>query len=812
MNSFNEKTRLFLDIDGTLAVFTPVDTMETLYEKGYFENLAPHENVIEGVKLFLRENPETEVFVLSSVLADSLYAEEEKQKWLDKYLPEIDAAHRLFPPCGQDKADYVPGGIRNTDILLDDYSLNLHAWNENGAGIKLLNGINGTKGSWRGAVIDYLLSPETFCEELSNSIELLTKERMFDIMKATNLRELLKEYHKEYEEEGEELDYAEMAIKSIETGREDSRIPDARNSAAMGSGTEIKTIGKAISDRYIKEGGINFIGETIESPAQLAGLFQCYRNPLYETFRILYLKDQKLIAAEGVSNHLPGLCYVGFDDKKPLQVHVKDRMEALEADSYYFVHNHPTGDPTPSMQDILMTRVDASPADGFAGHIVLDHTEFSLINADGSVEKGYVSGALGEDVFHTAEMEHPLLNTKIKNRDEMAEIGRKLIDENEQISYLVYTNSIGNIQLIQEVSNELILRTEEFEKVYQESLINSGCITFFCITTNEDVFEAMDNLYVNKSITDAIFLDPDYYPFYWSKTELELERDDSYIFPGVREEDLAYYYENDELLTEEKGQDMHIRKIENGNSAYTVLDEMQQDSGKQRLLLIRDSDGAVVIAHGWNEENGSWDHGSYYDSKLTSLGKAITAFEEYRLQEQILANDRVLREATESEEKRITALVHPIEPEQVYIAQLDEKSRENIERAVRDFEALQGFTGDAAEAYIKEVLADRIHILSDAIQLIESDILPEHKISFERGKEWYQNLAYEEKWSLLLSEEFPEIEHDKELVRTLYETYQDSEHTGFLGNDLRSELETEIEKSKFSRQKEKSKEKGVELG
>ena len=33
------KNRLFVDMDGTLAVFKTVDTMETLYEKGYFKNL-----------------------------------------------------------------------------------------------------------------------------------------------------------------------------------------------------------------------------------------------------------------------------------------------------------------------------------------------------------------------------------------------------------------------------------------------------------------------------------------------------------------------------------------------------------------------------------------------------------------------------------------------------------------------------------------------------------------------------------------------------------------------------------------------------
>ena len=62
------KTRLFVDIDGTLAVFKPVDTLETLYEKGYFLNLEPHENVVAAVnELYFQEIPEEFVTVGAAV-------------------------------------------------------------------------------------------------------------------------------------------------------------------------------------------------------------------------------------------------------------------------------------------------------------------------------------------------------------------------------------------------------------------------------------------------------------------------------------------------------------------------------------------------------------------------------------------------------------------------------------------------------------------------------------------------------------------------------------------------------------------------
>lgn len=151
------KQRLFVDMDGTLAEFKVVDTLETLYEPGYFYSLKPQENVVEAIKLMTRYgnegNSEVEVYVLSAYLSDSNYALNEKNAWLDKYLPEIDKEHRLFLPCGEDKWKFIKNTVGDSgnpekDYLLDDYSINLHSWDPPARGIKLMNGINGNKGTW----------------------------------------------------------------------------------------------------------------------------------------------------------------------------------------------------------------------------------------------------------------------------------------------------------------------------------------------------------------------------------------------------------------------------------------------------------------------------------------------------------------------------------------------------------------------------------------------------------------------------------------------------------------------------------------
>lgn len=162
-----DRQRLFVDMDGTLAEFKTVDTLETLYEKDYFINLKPNENVLGAIKQLIADN-DFDVYILSAYLTDSRYALEEKNAWLDKYLPELPQEKRLFVPCGTDKSVAVPGLIRPDDYLLDDYTKNLSEWEPPAKGIKLINGINHTNGTWQGDKIQFIHAPEELSSMISD--------------------------------------------------------------------------------------------------------------------------------------------------------------------------------------------------------------------------------------------------------------------------------------------------------------------------------------------------------------------------------------------------------------------------------------------------------------------------------------------------------------------------------------------------------------------------------------------------------------------------------------------------------------------
>lgn len=169
--------RLFVDMDGTLAVFRQVDTLEKLYEPGYFLNLPPQQTVVDAVKHVIARNPDIEVHILSSVLTDSDYALTEKNWWLDEHLPEVATENRHFPPCGEDKKNYIAGEIGPSDALFDDYTANLSSWDPPGLGVKLLNGINHTNGTWAGSRLSIENEPEILAQ---NIVDIMNGETIYN--------------------------------------------------------------------------------------------------------------------------------------------------------------------------------------------------------------------------------------------------------------------------------------------------------------------------------------------------------------------------------------------------------------------------------------------------------------------------------------------------------------------------------------------------------------------------------------------------------------------------------------------------------
>lgn len=164
--------RIFVDMDGTLAKWNNVE-FEQLFEEGYYRNLEPNKELLNEVNDLIRLGED--VYILSAYLTESKYAKKEKEEWVKQYLPELKEEKQIFVPYGTNKAEYLKehySPITNKDYLVDDYTKNLLEWKEmGGIGIKYLNGINHTKGTWNGIMINEHYSEKN--KKLSSTLKML---------------------------------------------------------------------------------------------------------------------------------------------------------------------------------------------------------------------------------------------------------------------------------------------------------------------------------------------------------------------------------------------------------------------------------------------------------------------------------------------------------------------------------------------------------------------------------------------------------------------------------------------------------------
>lgn len=151
-----DKIRIFVDMDGTIARFHDENLyLERMFEKGFFRDLKPFENAVAAIEKLVNDST-AEIYILSATLNSCSL--DEKNQWLDKYLPNIDKDHRIFTSLNVPKSEAIGHQLTDKDILIDDYNKNLLEWEKaGGTSVKAKNNINhkGLHGElWKGEIVD----------------------------------------------------------------------------------------------------------------------------------------------------------------------------------------------------------------------------------------------------------------------------------------------------------------------------------------------------------------------------------------------------------------------------------------------------------------------------------------------------------------------------------------------------------------------------------------------------------------------------------------------------------------------------------
>lgn len=182
-------------------------------------------------------------------------------------------------------------------------------------------------------------------------------------------------------------------------------------------------------------GFVDFLGLEIRSPKDVAQMFSIYRNPMLEYFHIVLVRDRVVVRQLAMTSGLSGIVRIipegGFEK-------IAEDISATDYDSAYLVHNHPSGNVSPSNQDIYSTEAYIRKVfrGKFGGHIILDHDKFMLLSCKGDTLQDFEN--LHEEAIEYSP--HKIPEVKI-------EYDTSICSPNDVASFVFSLHGDGNVML-----------------------------------------------------------------------------------------------------------------------------------------------------------------------------------------------------------------------------------------------------------------------------------------------------------------------------------------------------------------------------
>lgn len=292
----------------------------------------------------------------------------------------------------------------------------------------------------------------------------------------------------------------------------------------------IKVIYNKLENIKLDQGYVDLNNSSIQDKNDLIDVCNIFRDPRFETFRIFYMKGNKIVAQEAVTSRIPDAVIL-FNEKtgEPIRTFEKmnNRMKRLDADGYYLAHNHPSGFVKPSREDMEITRNFAANVEGFLGHIIVGNSNrYSIIEKN---EEGLIlmpnEQILNESILNNVEekfVDNSFYNIKISSRDELVALFMKMQNEKEY-STAILTDAQNNVRMVLDIPNKMLNQNiENLNGLFKNIGRNIGATkvfigthdqkTYFKIVEHQKYGTFKDMVFIDKSnriITEKITQSPD---------------------------------------------------------------------------------------------------------------------------------------------------------------------------------------------------------------------------------------------------------------------------------------------------------------
>ncbi len=278
----------------------------------------------------------------------------------------------------------------------------------------------------------------------------------------------------------------------------------------------VRVIYKKVTEKFKKNGYINLNHRLVNTKDDLVDIATIFRNPNYETFRVIYMKDKKIAGYESISSKTP-ISVPLFRSKKNDYTNfekgfyqVKDRMKRLNANGYFMVHNHPSGNARASSEDIKVTKEFIKNVDGFLGHLIVGTDEYAWIDKD---EKSYQGVTVDNnqpinfkkvDKFSKMMKKKSEYDVQISTRTDLISFVKRL-NSTKDYSIAIMTDATNRVRMILDVPNTMLNQgIEQLNGFFRNQGKLSGATKVLFATTDNDTFKRSLEHLNYGTFTDSI--------------------------------------------------------------------------------------------------------------------------------------------------------------------------------------------------------------------------------------------------------------------------------------------------------------------
>ncbi len=234
----------------------------------------------------------------------------------------------------------------------------------------------------------------------------------------------------------------------------------------------------APSENHLETSGkkpLEATGRT-QSSTQDAPFYLGWRNPNYQELRYVYVRNNIIVDHEGVSCGTPGATGICVGDPDEYIRHMRSHIKSLGADTVHMIHNHTSGDPTPSIADLAATAYVFGKIPQLIGHIIINSAKYAFIVPDGTAHTVSPLPNLPADWVDPIlqpSVHHPLLGRRAKGTNQIA-AWTEALTSNYKAPVLIYLDNRLRIRGLQIVNPNTLFDKIQIAHDMPQKLIEFG--------------------------------------------------------------------------------------------------------------------------------------------------------------------------------------------------------------------------------------------------------------------------------------------------------------------------------------------------